>query len=112
MAACDPGMPVTPVMVGGRIRGAPRSSALAPSDVASVKKDAKLGLSKITELKTFSRARVLAFRDKPVTAGHVGKELGASFVLSGVSYVAEVATGMSGAVGPSRRHSASATPDR
>src|SRR5688500_12588869 len=40
-------------------------------------------LSKIKGLKTFSRAMVLNYRDKSVTAGQVGKELGASYVLSG-----------------------------
>jgi tetratricopeptide (TPR) repeat protein len=34
-------------------------------------------------LKTFSRAVVLTYRDKSVTAGQVGKELGASYVLVG-----------------------------
>jgi serine/threonine protein kinase/Tfp pilus assembly protein PilF len=40
-------------------------------------------LSKITELKTFSRARVLAFRDKPITPDEVGRQLGTSYVLTG-----------------------------
>jgi TolB-like protein len=48
-----------------------------------ITEDITTELSKIKGLKTYSRAMVLAYRDKPVTAGHVGKELGASFVLSG-----------------------------
>jgi tetratricopeptide (TPR) repeat protein len=40
-------------------------------------------LSKIKGLKTFSRAMVLAYRDRHVTAGQVGKEIGAAYVLSG-----------------------------
>ena len=40
-------------------------------------------LSKIKRLKTFSRAMVMNYRDKSVTAGQVGKELGASYVLTG-----------------------------
>jgi serine/threonine protein kinase/tetratricopeptide (TPR) repeat protein len=48
-----------------------------------ITEDITTELSKIKRLKTFSRAVVLAYRDKPVTAGQVGKELGASYVLSG-----------------------------
>jgi TolB-like protein/Tfp pilus assembly protein PilF len=48
-----------------------------------ITEDITTELSKIKGLKTFSRAMVLAYRDKPVTAGQVGKELGASYVLSG-----------------------------
>jgi non-specific serine/threonine protein kinase len=48
-----------------------------------ITEDITTELSKIKRLKTFSRAMVLAYRDKPVTAGQVGKELGASYVLAG-----------------------------
>ncbi|HXI12724.1 MAG TPA: protein kinase [Thermoanaerobaculia bacterium] len=48
-----------------------------------ITEDITTELSKIKGLKIFSRAMVLAYRDKPVTAGHVGKELGASYVLTG-----------------------------
>ncbi len=48
-----------------------------------ITEDITTELSKIKGLKTFSRAMVLAYRDKSVTAGKVGNELGASFVLSG-----------------------------
>ena len=48
-----------------------------------ITEDITTELSKIRRLKTFSRAVVLAYRDKPVTAGQVGSELGASYVLSG-----------------------------
>jgi len=48
-----------------------------------ITEDITTELSKIKRLKTFSRAVVLGYRDKPVTAGQVGKELGASYVLSG-----------------------------
>ena len=48
-----------------------------------ITEDITTELSKIKRLKTFSRAVVLAYRDKPVTAGQVGQELGASYVLSG-----------------------------
>ena len=48
-----------------------------------ITEDITTELSKIKRLKTFSRAVVLAYRDKPVTAGQVGSELGASYVLSG-----------------------------
>jgi serine/threonine protein kinase/Flp pilus assembly protein TadD len=40
-------------------------------------------LSKIRELKVFPRNAVLAYRDKPVTAPHVGGELNAAYVLGG-----------------------------
>ncbi len=48
-----------------------------------ITEDITTELSKIKRLKTFSRAMVLSFRDKPVTAGQVGSELGASYVLTG-----------------------------
>ncbi len=48
-----------------------------------ITEDITTELSKIRRLKTFSRAMVLSYRDKPVTAGQVGKELGASYVLTG-----------------------------
>jgi serine/threonine protein kinase/Tfp pilus assembly protein PilF len=48
-----------------------------------ITEDITTELSKIKGLKTYSRAMVLAYRDKPVTAGQVGKELGASYVLVG-----------------------------
>jgi serine/threonine protein kinase/tetratricopeptide (TPR) repeat protein len=48
-----------------------------------ITEDITTELSKIKGLKTFSRAVVLGYRDKSVTAGQVGNELGASFVLSG-----------------------------
>jgi non-specific serine/threonine protein kinase len=48
-----------------------------------ITEDITTELSKIKRVKTFSRAMVAAYRDKPVTAGRVGKELGASYVLVG-----------------------------
>ncbi len=48
-----------------------------------ITEDITTELSKIKRLKTFSRAVVLGYRDKPVTAGQIGNELGASYVLSG-----------------------------
>jgi non-specific serine/threonine protein kinase len=48
-----------------------------------ITEDITTELSKIKGLKTFSRAVVLTYRDKSVTARQVGKELGASYVLSG-----------------------------
>jgi len=48
-----------------------------------ITEDITTELSKIKGLKTFSRAVVLNYRDKPVTAGKVGTELGASYVLIG-----------------------------
>ncbi len=48
-----------------------------------ITEDITTELSKIKGLRTFSRAMVLAYRDKSVTAGQVGKELGASYVLVG-----------------------------
>ncbi|HEX3102676.1 MAG TPA: tetratricopeptide repeat protein, partial [Pyrinomonadaceae bacterium] len=48
-----------------------------------ITEDITTELSKIKRLKTFSRAMVLNYRDKPVTAGQVGQELGASYVLTG-----------------------------
>jgi non-specific serine/threonine protein kinase len=40
-------------------------------------------LSKIKGLQIFSRPTVLTYRDKPVTAGQIGQQLGAAYVLSG-----------------------------
>ncbi len=40
-------------------------------------------LSKITQLETFPRSEMLAFRDKPVTAQQVSQQLGAGYVLEG-----------------------------
>jgi len=48
-----------------------------------ITEDITTELSKIKGLQTFSRAMVLTYRDKSVTAGQVGKELGASYVLVG-----------------------------
>jgi non-specific serine/threonine protein kinase len=48
-----------------------------------ITEDITTELSKIKRLRVFSRAVVLSYRDKPVTAGQVGKELGASYVLTG-----------------------------
>ncbi len=48
-----------------------------------ITEDITTELSKIKNLKTFSRAMVLTYRDKSVTAGQIGKELGASYVLTG-----------------------------
>jgi serine/threonine protein kinase/cytochrome c-type biogenesis protein CcmH/NrfG len=48
-----------------------------------ITEDITTELSKIRRVRTFSRAVVLPFREKPVTAGQVGKELGASYVLTG-----------------------------
>ena len=48
-----------------------------------ITEDITTELSKIKRLRTFSRAVVLNYRDKPVTAGQVGQELGASYVLTG-----------------------------
>lgn len=48
-----------------------------------ITEDITTELSKIKRLKTFSRAMVLNYRDKPVTAGQVGKEMRASYVLTG-----------------------------
>ena len=48
-----------------------------------ITEDITTELSKIKRLKTFSRAMVMNYRDKSVTAGQVGKELGASYVLTG-----------------------------
>ncbi|MEP7213417.1 MAG: protein kinase [Acidobacteriota bacterium] len=48
-----------------------------------ITEDITTELSKIKRVKTFSRARVLGYRDRSVTAGQVGKELGASYVLTG-----------------------------
>ena len=48
-----------------------------------ITEDITTELSKIKRLRTFSRAVVLPYRDKSVTAGKVGNELGASYVLTG-----------------------------
>jgi non-specific serine/threonine protein kinase len=48
-----------------------------------ITEDITTELSKIRRVRTFSRAVVLPFREKHVTAGQVGKELGASYVLVG-----------------------------
>jgi TolB-like protein/Flp pilus assembly protein TadD len=48
-----------------------------------ITEDITTELSKIKGLKIFSRGVVLGYRDKSVTAGQVGKELGASYVLVG-----------------------------
>ncbi len=48
-----------------------------------ITEDITTELSKIAGLKTFSRAMVLSYRDKSVTAGQVGNDLGASYVLAG-----------------------------
>jgi TolB-like protein/Flp pilus assembly protein TadD len=48
-----------------------------------ITEDITTELSKIKRLRTFSRAVVLNYRDKPVTAGQVGSQLGASYVLTG-----------------------------
>lgn len=48
-----------------------------------ITEDITTELSKIKRLKTFSRAVVLPYRDKTVTAGRVGQDLGAAYVLSG-----------------------------
>ena len=48
-----------------------------------ITEDITTELSKIKGLQTFSRAVVMPYRDRTVTAGQVGRELGASHVLSG-----------------------------
>jgi non-specific serine/threonine protein kinase len=48
-----------------------------------ITEDITTELSKIRRLKTFSRANVLPYRDKLVTPSQIGRELGASFVLTG-----------------------------
>ena len=48
-----------------------------------ITEDITTELSKISGLRTFFRANMLPYRDKSVTAGQVGKELGASHVLAG-----------------------------
>ncbi len=48
-----------------------------------ITEDITTELSKIKGLQTFSRAMVLAYRDKPVTAGQVGRDTGAAYVLAG-----------------------------
>ena len=48
-----------------------------------ITEDITTELSKISGLKTFFRANILPYRDRSVTAGQVGRELGASHVLAG-----------------------------
>ncbi len=48
-----------------------------------ITEDITTELSKIGGLRTFFRANILPYRDRSVTAGQVGKELGASHVLAG-----------------------------
>jgi non-specific serine/threonine protein kinase len=48
-----------------------------------ITEDVLTELSKIRGLNTFSRATVLAFRDKPVTPAQIGQQLGAAYVLTG-----------------------------
>ncbi len=48
-----------------------------------ITEDITTELSKIRRLKTFSRANVLAYRDKLVTPSQIGREIGASYVLVG-----------------------------
>ena len=48
-----------------------------------ITEDITTELSKISGLKTFFRANILPYRDRSVTAGQVGTELGASHVLAG-----------------------------
>ncbi|HEX6126663.1 MAG TPA: protein kinase [Pyrinomonadaceae bacterium] len=48
-----------------------------------ITEDITTELSKISGLRTFFRANILPYRDKSVTAGQVGRELGASHVLAG-----------------------------
>ena len=48
-----------------------------------ITEDITTELSKINGLRTFFRANILPYRDKSVTAGQVGRELGASHVLAG-----------------------------
>ncbi len=40
-------------------------------------------LSNIRDLRVFARSAVLAYRDRPATAQHIGRELGARYVLTG-----------------------------
>ncbi len=48
-----------------------------------ITEDITTELSRISGLRTFFRANILPYRDKSVTAGQVGRELGASHVLAG-----------------------------
>ena len=48
-----------------------------------ITEDITTELSKIRRLRTFSRANVLAYRDKLVTPSQIGREIGASYVLVG-----------------------------
>ncbi len=48
-----------------------------------ITEDVVTELSKIAQLQIFPRSEMLAFRDKPMTAQHVGQQLGASYVLEG-----------------------------
>jgi serine/threonine protein kinase/tetratricopeptide (TPR) repeat protein len=49
----------------------------------SITEEVIIELSKVKDLCVFSRSTVLAFRDKPVSASAVGKQLGAAYVLEG-----------------------------
>ena len=48
-----------------------------------ITEDITTELSRISGLRTFFRANILPYRDRSVTAGQVGRELGASYVLAG-----------------------------
>ncbi len=48
-----------------------------------ITEDITTELSKIRRLKTFSRANVLAYRDKLITPSQIGREIGASYILVG-----------------------------
>ena len=48
-----------------------------------VTEDIVTELSKIQGIQVFSRATVLAYRDRPVTPAQIGKQLGAAYVLTG-----------------------------
>lgn len=48
-----------------------------------VTEDILTELSKIQEIKVFSRATVLAYRDRPATPAQIGQQLGAAYVLTG-----------------------------
>lgn len=48
-----------------------------------ITEDITTELSKVKELRVFSRSAVLPYRDKPVTPAHVGQQLNAAYVLEG-----------------------------
>ena len=48
-----------------------------------ITEDITTEISKIRELKVFSRSAVLGYRDKPVTPAHVGQQLNATHILEG-----------------------------